>query len=59
MTDFRDHALATIRDIEGLAKLGKSLGTCPYYATRSAIKPSEVCCFSTTTTTTATTTTDG
>ena len=45
MTDFRDHALATIRDIEGLAKLGKSLGMCPYYATRSAIKPSEVCCF--------------
>jgi len=40
--DFRDHALATIRDIEDLAKLGKTMGTCPYYAARSAIKPSEV-----------------
>jgi len=41
--DFRDHALATIRDIEDLSKLGKTMGTCPYYAVRSAIKPSEVC----------------
>lgn len=41
--DFRDYALADIRDIEDLANLGKKLGTCPYYAARSAIKPSEVC----------------
>jgi len=40
--DFRDHTLATIRDIEDLSKLGKKMGTCPYYASRSAIKPSEV-----------------
>ncbi|KAI5813786.1 helicase C-terminal domain-containing protein [Pyronema omphalodes] len=42
VTSFRDHALATIRDIEDLSNLGKKLGTCPYYATRSAIKPSEI-----------------
>ncbi|KAF8537100.1 putative DNA helicase [Trichophaea hybrida] len=42
ITNFRDHALATIRDIEDLSKLGRTLGTCPYYASRSAIKPSEI-----------------
>lgn len=41
--DFRDHALAGIRDIEDLANLGKKMGICPYYSARSAIKPSEVC----------------
>ena len=40
--DFRDHALATIRDIEDLAKLGTKMGICPYYAARAAIRPSEV-----------------
>ncbi len=40
---FRDHALARIRDIEELGNLGKKLAICPYYASRSAIKPSEVC----------------
>ena len=40
--DFRDHVLASIRDIEDLPDLGKRLGICPYYASRSAIKPSEV-----------------
>lgn len=39
---FRDYALAEIRDIEDLGKLGKKIGICPYYASRSAIKPSEV-----------------
>ncbi|KAK4999112.1 ATP-dependent DNA helicase chl1 [Elasticomyces elasticus] len=39
---FRDHALAKIRDIEDLGILGKRFGICPYYASRSAIKPSEV-----------------
>ena len=42
MFEFRDHALAGIRDIEDLAKLGKKMGVCPYYASRAAIKPSEV-----------------
>lgn len=40
--DFQHHALAKIRDIEDLGVLGKKLGVCPYYATRSAVKPSEV-----------------
>jgi chromosome transmission fidelity protein 1 len=40
--EFRDHALASIRDIEDLGTIGKKLGICPYYASRPAIKPSEV-----------------
>lgn len=40
--DFQHHALAKIRDIEDLGALGKKLGVCPYYATRPAVKPSEV-----------------
>lgn len=43
VTEFRDAALATIRDIEDLATVGKEMGICPYYASREAIKPSEVC----------------
>lgn len=42
VNEFRDHSLATIRDIEELGALGKGIGICPYYATRSAIKPSEI-----------------
>ena len=42
VNDFRDHALARIRDIEDLPVLGKRLGICPYYASRAAIRPSEV-----------------
>ena len=42
VSDFRDHALAKIRDIEDLGRIGKKIGICPYYATRSAIGPSEV-----------------
>lgn len=42
VNDFRDHALAKIRDIEDLGDLGKKMGVCPYYASRPAIKPSEV-----------------
>lgn len=42
VNDFRDHVLAVIRDIEDLPDLGKRLGICPYYASRPAIKPSEV-----------------
>lgn len=40
--DFRDHALASIRDIEDLADVGKKLGVCPYYASRSAVTPAEM-----------------
>jgi chromosome transmission fidelity protein 1 len=42
LNDFRDHALAKIRDIEDLGSLGKKLGICPYYASRQAIPYSEV-----------------
>lgn len=40
--NFRDHALATIRDIEDLSKLGSKLQICPYYASRPAIDPAEI-----------------
>ena len=42
VNEFRDHTLAKIRDIEDLGKLGKKIGICPYYASRTIIKPSEV-----------------
>ena len=42
LNDFRDHALARIRDIEDLGVLGKKLGVCPYYASRPATKMCEV-----------------
>jgi chromosome transmission fidelity protein 1 len=42
VTDFRDHALAKIRDIEDLGALGKKLGVCPYYASRPATQHCEV-----------------
>jgi chromosome transmission fidelity protein 1 len=44
--DFRDQALATVRDIEDLGRVGKHLGICPYYASRSVTKHSEVRQFS-------------
>ena len=46
VNDFRDHALARIRDIEDLGALGKKLGVCPYYASRPAIQHCEVWCIS-------------
>ena len=42
VNEFRDHTLAAVRDIEDIGKLGKEIGVCPYYATRSVIKHSEV-----------------
>lgn len=39
---FKDRAIASIRDIEDIAKLGRDLHICPYYASRPAIAPSEV-----------------
>ncbi|KAG8944165.1 ATP-dependent DNA helicase chl1 [Tulasnella sp. 424] len=41
MLDFRDHILATPRDIEDLVVLGKELNTCPYYGSRKAIAQAE------------------
>jgi chromosome transmission fidelity protein 1 len=40
--EFRDHILANIRDIEDIGAVGKKIGICPYYASRSVIKDSEV-----------------
>ena len=40
--NLRDHTFADIRDIEDLRVLGKSIGICPYYASRAIIKPSEI-----------------
>ncbi|KAJ5118549.1 hypothetical protein N7526_010186 [Penicillium atrosanguineum] len=42
LLQFRDHALATVKDIEDIGKVGKDLGICPYYASRSVIKHSEI-----------------
>ena len=42
VNEFRDHALAGIRDIEDLGVLGKKLGICPYYASRPVTKHCEV-----------------
>ncbi|TAQ83118.1 hypothetical protein B7494_g8557, partial [Chlorociboria aeruginascens] len=39
---FRDHTLASIRDIEDMGALGKEIGICPYYASRAAIKQAEI-----------------
>ncbi|RKF54277.1 ATP-dependent DNA helicase CHL1 [Erysiphe neolycopersici] len=39
---FRDHALASIQDIEDMNALGKEIGICPYYASRAAIRPAEI-----------------
>ncbi|KAI9478738.1 MAG: ATP-dependent RNA helicase-like protein chl1 [Benjaminiella poitrasii] len=35
---FRDHALARVRDIEDLVNVGEKLSTCPYYGSRNTIK---------------------
>lgn len=40
--DFKDHALASIRDIEDLADVGRKLAICPYYASRPAVTPAEM-----------------
>ncbi|KAF2876577.1 helicase C-terminal domain-containing protein [Massariosphaeria phaeospora] len=42
VNDFRDHALAKIRDIEDLMMTGKQLGICPYYASRPATRYCEI-----------------
>lgn len=40
--NFKDHALASVRDIEDLADVGRELGICPYYASRPAVTPAEM-----------------
>jgi chromosome transmission fidelity protein 1 len=40
--ELADHAFGMIRDIESLTTLGDSLQTCPYYATRRAIRDAQV-----------------
>ncbi|KAJ5726460.1 uncharacterized protein N7483_007817 [Penicillium malachiteum] len=42
MLQFRDHTLATVKDIEDIGKVGEKIGICPYYASRSVIKHSEI-----------------
>ncbi|KAK2797355.1 ATP-dependent DNA helicase chl1 [Onygenales sp. PD_10] len=42
VNDFRDHTLAKVRDIEDIGKIGSKIGVCPYYASRSIIKQSEI-----------------
>lgn len=42
VNDFRDHTLASLRDIEDMATLGKAINICPYYASRAAIRPAEI-----------------
>ena len=42
LSRFKDLAMAGIRDIEDLGKIGKDLKICPYYASRSSIEVSEI-----------------
>jgi chromosome transmission fidelity protein 1 len=39
---FRDKVIAHIRDIEDISNLGRTMEICPYYASRTAIAPTEV-----------------
>lgn len=40
--EFRDHALAKVRDIEDLVTVGEKLSTCPYYGSRNTAKSARV-----------------
>lgn len=42
VNEFRDHTLSELRDIEDMGSLGKQIGICPYYASRSAINTAEI-----------------
>lgn len=42
LTQFRDHALAKVRDIEDLGKIGQKMELCPYYGSRSVVPHSEI-----------------
>ncbi|KAI8137325.1 ATP-dependent RNA helicase chl1 [Fennellomyces sp. T-0311] len=39
---FREHALAKVRDIEDLVKVGEQMGICPYYGSRHALRPAQL-----------------
>jgi chromosome transmission fidelity protein 1 len=41
---FSEFAMGKVQDIEELVSLGKKLNTCPYYATRRAVKLAQVVC---------------
>lgn len=41
-TKMSDHIMARIRDVEELVTLGKSLRSCPYYASRHSIPSTEI-----------------
>ncbi|CAO1612759.1 unnamed protein product [Sympodiomycopsis kandeliae] len=36
--EFRDRAMAQVRDIEDLVEMGREMNTCPYYAARSSAR---------------------
>lgn len=42
LLNFRDHAHASVKDIEDLVVLGKEQSTCPYYGSRAAIAAAEI-----------------
>ncbi|GAA5907181.1 hypothetical protein JCM8208_006714 [Rhodotorula glutinis] len=42
LNDFRDKALASVRDIEDIEDLGRKTHTCPYYGSRKAVRAAEV-----------------
>ncbi|KPV75443.1 uncharacterized protein RHOBADRAFT_14367 [Rhodotorula graminis WP1] len=42
LNDFRDKALASVRDIEDIEELGRKTHTCPYYGSRKAVRAAEV-----------------
>ncbi|TXT13605.1 hypothetical protein VHUM_00972 [Vanrija humicola] len=42
LLDVRDSVLATVRDIEDLVLEGRTAGVCPYYATRRAVRQSQL-----------------
>ncbi|KIR32908.1 chromosome transmission fidelity protein 1 [Cryptococcus deuterogattii MMRL2647] len=42
MLDARDMILASVKDIEDIVALGKKSCVCPYYATRKAVKQSQI-----------------
>ncbi|KAF8579814.1 DNA repair helicase [Ramaria rubella] len=42
MLEFRDHVLATPKDIEELVTIGKELNTCPYFGSRRAIPQAQL-----------------
>ncbi|KZW01490.1 DNA repair helicase, partial [Exidia glandulosa HHB12029] len=42
MLDFRDHILASPKDIEDLVALGQEMKTCPYFGSRRAVAQAEI-----------------